>query len=49
MYRARYRKEKVAVKQFLTYAEAEHSGDTVLDDKLKDIIIKEDALFLFRC
>lgn len=47
MYKGRYRKERVAVKQFLTYSEAEHAGDTV-SDHLKSIINKEEAFFLFR-
>lgn len=44
----------MAVKEFLTSAQAEHTGDT-LDDQHshhsedEDIIRQEEALFLFRC
>lgn len=53
MYKGKYKDEAVAVKEFLTSAQAEHSGDT-LDEKHsihseeEDIIRQEEALFLFR-
>ncbi len=55
MYRGRYKRETVAVKEFLTSAQAEHTGET-LDDRPHsqateeddDIIRQEEALFLFR-
>lgn len=52
MYKGRYKREAVAVKEFLTSAQAEHTGDTeqqhshfTEDD---DVIRQEEALFLFR-
>ena len=54
MYRGRYKREAVAVKEFLTSAQAEHTGDTQ-DDRPhsmatedEEIIRQEEALFLFR-
>ena len=55
MYRGRYKREAVAVKEFLTSAQAEHTGDTQdnqsrsMPTEDEEIIRQEEALFLFRC
>ena len=53
MYKGRYKHEAVAIKEFLTSAQAEHTGDTLEDQRSHhseddDIIRQEEALFLFR-
>ncbi len=53
VYRGRYRREPVAVKEFLTSAQAEHTGDTLDDQRSHhseddEMIRQEEALFLFR-
>lgn len=54
VYKGRYKHEAVAVKEFLTSAQAEHTGDTQDDHPRSqateddDIIRQEEALFLFR-
>ena len=53
MYKGRYKREAVAVKEFLTSAQAEHTGDTLDDHHTNqseddDVIRQEEALFLFR-
>jgi len=53
VYRGRYKREPVAVKEFLTSAQAEHTGDTLEDQHSHhseddEIIRQEEALFLFR-
>lgn len=54
MYKGRYKQEAVAVKEFLTSAQAEHTGDTQIDQRSRqseeedDLIREEEALFLFR-
>lgn len=52
MYKGRYKREAVAVKEFLTSAQAEHTGDTLDDQRSHieddDVIRQEEALFLFR-
>ena len=51
--KGRYKHEAVAIKEFLTSAQAEHTGDTLEDQRSHhseddDIIRQEEALFLFR-
>lgn len=53
VYKGRYRRDPVAVKEFLTSAQAEHTGDTVDEHRSyhsedDDLIRQEEALFLFR-
>ena len=53
VYKGRYHREPVAVKEFLTSAQAEHTGDTLEEHRTyhsedDDIIRQEEALFLFR-
>ena len=53
VYKGRYKQETVAVKEFLTSAQAEHTGDTQMDQRSHlsdedDLIREEEALFLFR-
>ncbi len=53
VYKGRYKREAIAVKEFLTCAQAEHSGDTLDDQRSHhseddDVIRQEEALFLFR-
>ena len=52
VYRGKYRREVVAVKEFLTASQAEHTGTTDLNqqpfDPDDDIITSGEALFLFR-
>lgn len=53
VYKGRYKREVVAIKEFLTSAQAEHTGDTLDEQRShysedEDIIRQEEALFLFR-
>lgn len=51
MYKGHYKREAVAVKEFLTSAQAEHTGETEQGSRHSeddDIIRQEEALFLFR-
>ena len=51
VYKGRYRGNVVAVKEFLTASQAEHSGDTVGAHggyEEDDLITQADAMFLFR-
>ena len=53
VYRGKYRREVVAVKEFLTASQAEHTGDTDISRRAafetdSDVITSGEALFLFR-
>ena len=52
VYRGKYRRENVAVKEFLTATQAEHTGDTLPGERTvleeDDLISSGEALFLFR-
>ena len=51
VYKGRYRGNVVAVKEFLTASQAEHTGDTVGAHggyEEDDLITQADAMFLFR-
>ena len=51
VYKGRYRGKVVAVKEFLTASQAEHTGDTVGGHggyEEEDLITQADAMFLFR-